>query len=119
MLDCSIDLILSHSVIEIVDEGPASLHPGVLLRSLSFMAINPLIRPRRYSSTKDYLITWWTGQVLPVLTLPCVIVRKVILPVPTSWEPCPPIIGTGLLWGDLDEVVKLIVGGVYLVVHYR
>lgn len=62
---------------------------------------------------------WWTGQGLPVLTLPCVVVRKVVLPVPTSWEPCPPVIGTGLLWGDLDEVVKLIVGGVYLVVHYR
>jgi len=48
MSNCLIDSIGGHVVIKVVDEKrPASLHPGMLLRSLSFMAINPLMRPSR------------------------------------------------------------------------
>jgi hypothetical protein len=61
MLDGLIDSIGGHIIVKVVDEGPASLHPGMLLRSLSFMAINPLMRPRRYSSTK--ILFFFMGKI--------------------------------------------------------
>lgn len=68
----------------------------------------------------DIQVSLWTGpsKSLPVLSLHCIVVRKVIhsgpIAGPVSLEP---IVGASLLRSDLDQIMHFIVSGVYFFVH--